>query len=153
MPFFSFSLNHTFFSVMNLPTNRKRARLLIKTDYHELLEACREVMKREDLVPGRPYKSSQLRPPDSIRKLGPSAVRYKDNTLNIYIRGFMDRFGVTAYSQDFDAPKGFKYGGTELIPGLSYWDEGIGRNSAYDKWIEKFIQKGKERQAETKTNN
>ncbi|MHC4727235.1 MAG: hypothetical protein ACYS17_08380 [Planctomycetota bacterium] len=153
MPFFSCSLKHTFYSVMNLPTNRKRARLLIKTDYHALLEACREVMKREDLVPGVRYEPSRLGLPKVIRELGPSAISKRDNYLNIYIRGFMDRFGVYAYPQDFEAPyKGFKYDGIELIPGLWFYAEGlvpkpgsdyVDPNSEYVKWIEKFIQKGK----------
>ena len=146
MPFFSCSLKNTFFSVMNLPTNRKRARLLCKTNYQVLLETCREVMKRGDLVSGRVYESSQF--PKEIRKLVRSAIKYKDNTLNIYIYGFMDRFGVIAYSQDFEAPKGYTYRGKKLIPGLWYWDEGIGRSSDYDKWIEIFIQKGKKKQAQ-----
>ena len=131
---------------MNLPTNRKRAHLLIKTDYHALLEACREVLKREDLVPGRAYNASRLELPKVIRKLGPSAIRKNDNFLNIYIRGFNDRFGVYAYPQDFEVPyKGFEYGGKKLIPGLWYYDEGYTPkpDPEYDKWIEAFIQKGK----------
>ena len=131
---------------MNLPTNRKRARLLIKTNYHDLLEACRDVMKREDLVPSRAYKSSRLQLPEVIRKLGPSAIRKNDNFINIYIRGFMDRFGVYAYPQDFEVPyKGFEYGYKELIQGLWYYDEGYSPkpDPEYDKWIEKFIEKNK----------
>ena len=143
MPFFSLSLNQTFLSVMNLPTNRIRARLLYKTDYQALLVACREVLEREDLVAGMRYEPSKLRLPNVIRKLGPTTVIKDKNYLNIYIRGFMDRFGVYAYPEDFEAPKGYTFNGKELIPGLWYYDEGIGRDSDYDKWIETFIQKGK----------
>ena len=153
MPFFSLQWEQTFFSVMHLPTNRKRVRLLCKTDYHALLVACREVMKQEDLVPDMRYEPSRLRLPKVIRELGPSTISKRDNYLNIYIRGFMDRFGVYAYPQDFEAPyKGFKYDGMELIPGLWFYDEGlvpkpgsdyVDPNSEHVKWIENFIQKGK----------
>jgi hypothetical protein len=51
--------------------------------------------------------------------------------------------------------KGFEYRDKELIPGLWYYDEGYSPkpDSAYDKWIETFIQKGKKRQADFQTNN
>jgi len=161
--FFSSQWKLSFYSVMHLPTYRKRVRLLCKTDYQDLLAACREVMKREDLVHGTRYEPSRLQLPEVIRKLDPSAISKCDNYLFIYIRGFMDRFGVYAYPQDFEEPyKGFKYGGLELIPGLWFYDEGlvykpgsdsVDPNSEYVKWIKNFIQKGKKRQVNINMEN
>lgn len=163
MIIFSSQWKLSFYSFMHLPTYRKRVRLLCKTDYHALLAACREVMQREDLVPGVRYEPSWLQLHEVIRKLDPSAISKCDNYLFIYIRGFMDRFGVYAYPQDFEEPyKGFKYDGLELIPGLWFYDEGlvpkpgsdsVDPNSEHVKWIKNFIQKGKKRQANINTEN
>lgn len=68
---------------MHLPTYQKRVRLLCKTDYQDLLAACREVMQREDLVPGMRYEPSRLQLPKVIRKLDPSAISKRDNYLNL----------------------------------------------------------------------
>jgi hypothetical protein len=131
-----------------------QVRLLCKTDHQELLEACREIMRDDELMkPGMKYpvRGAKRRPeisrlPKPILDLEPSAV-FTPNPIE-YIRlemaGGANHFRVRAYPENFQKPfANFEYGDKELIPGLWYYDDGYHQNPEYGKKIEDLMQKHK----------
>ena len=141
---------------MGYQANRMRVRLLSETDHQVLLEACREVMKRGELEPGRrywvrgPHRSPEVsRFPRVIIDLEPSYVRINDlfGYLGIVMHRGMANFGVNAYPENFQKPfPNYSYGNKELVEGLWYFDDGYGpgTDSAYDKKIEALLKKRKQ---------
>ena len=132
-----------------------QARLLCGTDHQVLLEACWELSRRVsagDLESGNYYirtqpdhQASQF--PQVILDLAPNYVFIDENDSGrvvLEMRGGLDHFGVTAYTEDYmeSGPK-HEYGDRELIPGLWYYDNGYFNNPEYDKKIDELIKEHK----------
>jgi len=128
-----------------------QVRLLCKTNYQELLEACRELMRDDELMkPGMTYpvRGAKRRPeisrlPQPILDLEPSCVNIGDTVeyIGLEMAGGTNHFGVRAYPENFQKPfANFKYGDKELIPGLWYYDDGYHHNPRYGKKIEDLMQ-------------
>ena len=131
-----------------------KVRLLCKTDYQALLEACNELSKqvaKGNLKPGKykvlispdPQVSQFARP---ILELKPSYVYIDEDSGRVLIEMVdgLIHFGVCAYPEDFEVPfRGFEYGYKELIPRLWYYDYRYRENTQYEKIIDALIQEGK----------
>ena len=136
---------------------RMRVGLLCKTDHQDLLEACRELLRKVEtgelntgfytvrggIFSPRSPEASQF--PQVILDLQPRDVFIRrDKYVTMEMHGGIDHFGVHAYPDDFKEPfKGFKYGDREIIPGLWYYDENYVYEPNYDKRIDALMQKRK----------
>ncbi|MBN2133286.1 MAG: hypothetical protein JW741_27555 [Sedimentisphaerales bacterium] len=133
-----------------------RVRLLTKTDFEALVKAGREVISQVHIPPD-PHGARRIgsfpvpagvQIPAAIRRLHPRgfAMTY-DGYLFIQMHGAIDNFGVRIYPADFEPPdQYFKHGDRQLIDGLWYYDDNLGRGTEYDKWIDTLIAKNKTRQ-------
>ncbi len=128
-----------------------RIRVLCKTDYRALLDACRELSQRADkgelqhkkyFVYARGPDVSTF--PRAILDLEPSTVTI-DTTGRVMIAvvgGLGGHFGVLAYPEGFEASyPDFKCGDRKLIDGLWYYDEKYNENPGYDKRIDAVIKR------------
>ncbi len=141
------------FLIMAGRANRMRVRLLCKTDYQALLEACRKVLREGDIKAGPRYRVRDAQGrlevsllPQLILDLEPSYVLIDDTDgyLTLEMAGGMDHFGVRAYPEDFRKPvPSYVYGDKELIEGLWYYDIDYEGNPKYQKWIEALLRKRK----------
>jgi hypothetical protein len=130
-----------------------RERLLCKTDYRILLDACRDILKQVDkgeLKPGKYYVRRDPSPevshfPKQILDLKPSCIYVHDRScISLEMLGGLDHFGVKAYSEDFNkSSPDYVYRDRKLIEGLWYYDDGYRGNPEYDKVIDEVINKNK----------
>lgn len=134
----------------------RQMRLLCETDYHVLLESCRQLSRRVttgDLKPGQYNIRLEPNPessrfPRPILDLEPTYVIIEpDGVVQIELYGGFVHYGVIAYPEDFKEPPYSFYGsGRKLIDGLWYYDEGYKEIPEYQKRIEALIAKGKAKQ-------
>ena len=144
------------FFIAGHQTKQLQVRLLCKTDHKALLEACREVLKRGNLEPGRNYTVNGSHQSPEVSRF-PRPI-FLDSTSYVRIdeiSGFLIlglspvsgySFGIYAYPENYNYKetfKGSKYGDKELIPGLWYYDDNYLHNPDYDKKIEAFLKKKK----------
>ena len=134
-----------------------RHRLLCETDYHVLLDACRETLKKVEkggLTPGIYSSGENLLPesslfPKFILDLKPVYIYIDENEkgrIMVALSGGLSHIGVAAYSMDFKPPwNEFKFGDKELIPGLWYYDDRY-EDPNYYKEIDKIIQNNSSQQ-------
>lgn len=137
-------------------SRERRILLLHHTDYEQLLEAGRQILKEgpKDLknyhylgpqhINGFPVPHS-VRIPKVIRRLRPyaSLINYNGYVVIQMKQGAIG-FGVKIYPEGFEPPnRFFIYGHRELLPGLWYVDENYLNTLEYDKTIDSIIQKGK----------
>jgi len=144
------------FSIVG-PLRRARINLLCKTDHQVLLEACRELSRREASGELKAKRYHVYPPPDpevstfprTILDLKPSTVTVDPGgVVMVAVVGGLDHFGVIAYPEgieDIAPPPGIEfgaYGDRKLIEGLWYYDDGYDNNPKYDKkisaWMEKY---------------
>lgn len=146
--------DHEFMQVLYKYSQKRRVRLLYKTDHQALLGACRELSRRVsvgDLKPGKYLLSGSSRRkevsqfPQPILDLGPINVFIDyDGRVMLEMAGGLDHFGVSAYPEDYKKPPHTeKLGDKKLIPGLWYYDDGYRDNPEYEKIIEALRPKGK----------
>jgi len=137
---------------MHYRTNQNQERLLCETNYEELLEACRVLMKDDEFMkPGMryPVRGAKRHPrtskfPQIILDLNPSVVCIGNapEYIRLEMAGGITHFGVRAYPENFTKPfPNFEYGDKELIPGLWYYDDGNLENPEYNERIEALIRK------------
>lgn len=146
--------DHEFMQVLYKFSQKRRVRLLYKTDHQALLGACRELSRRVsvgDLKPGKYLLSGSSRRkevsqfPQPILDLGPINVFIDyDGRVMLEMAGGLDHFGVSAYPEDYKKPPHTeKLGDKKLIPGLWYYDDGYRDNPEYEKIIEALRLKAK----------
>jgi hypothetical protein len=139
-------------------------RLLRDTDYHTLLDACRELSQRAGelgLKPGHEYNMHLDPSPEAakfpaiIRELDPMHVCLVNEYVWIVFAGGLAHCGVRAYPPNYDnsATPGVKLGDIELIPGLWYYDEAYDGNAYHRKRIDALIEEGKKRHPSRQTTN
>ena len=128
-----------------------RIRVLCRTDYKALLDACRELSQRADKgeLKHKQYFVYAPTPevsafPRAILDLEPSTVTI-DATGRVMIAivgGLGGHFGVLAYPEGFEASyPHFICGDRKLIDGLWYYDEKYNENPGYDKKVDAWIKK------------
>jgi len=146
---------HIFSYVLFQSRLNAQEKLLCKTDYKLLLEACRELPVPIE-KPARIYysaKSISKYPPEGMSNISKRIIIGLKPTL-IFVddigRMVIDMgnshwsFGIYAYSKDFNEPfTGFYYGDRELVTGLWYYDEQYEYKTGYGEEIEALIQKNK----------
>jgi len=152
--------DHEFMQVLYKYSQKRRVRLLYKTDHQALLGACRELSRRVsvgDLKPGKYSLSGSSRRkevsqfPQPILDLGPIHVFIDyDGRVMLEMAGGLDHFGVSAYPEDYKKPPHTeKLGDKKLLDGLWYYDDGYQycdspeEYEEYDKQIEALRPKGK----------
>lgn len=140
--------------VMYIYVQRKRVKLLYKTDHQALLEACRE-LSRSAATGSLKHRKYNIRSyshpkaaglPKAILDLGPNHVLiYDDGRVKLEMMGGLDHFGINAYPEDYKKlPHMDKLGDKKLIDGLWYYDDGYRvRPEDYDKRIEALRPKGR----------
>jgi hypothetical protein len=113
-----------------------RRQLFEKTDYHELLNAGRNILSKAVIEKGiaedgkkysRLVIPKDVKIPNIIRRLkligNPQTIITDYGCLKIFLGNRLGNFGVIIYPDDFKEPYGnFKYGDKELLPGLWYYD-------------------------------
>lgn len=142
-----------FFAVRDL--NRKKIRLLCRTDHKALLEACRELSERAsagDLKAGKydiersaDAKISSF--PRAILDLKPNYIYIDENDCGrvmVEMFGGLSHLGVLAYTENYKKPSWSEYGDRQLLTGLWYYDDGYDHNPEYDKIIDALIAKYKQ---------
>jgi hypothetical protein len=147
--------DHEFMQVLYKYSQKRRVRLLYKTDHQALLGACRELSRRVsvgDLKPGKyllsgsSHRKEVSQFPQPILDLGPINVFIDyDGRVMLEMAGGLDHFGVSAYPKDYKKPPhAEKLGDKKLIDGLWYYDDGYRvRPEDYDKRIEALRPKAK----------
>jgi hypothetical protein len=134
-------------------------RLLRDTDHQALLEACRELARREsagELKPKRYHVHAPADPevaafPQVILDLEPSTVSITGGTVMVAVAGGLDHFGVIAYPEgveDIEPPPGVDlgdYGDRKLLEGLWYYDDGYERDPEYDEKVSAWMGRHKEK--------
>jgi len=138
-----------------------RTHLLCEIDHQALLKACRELSKKvaDGEIERRTYKlrrrsrysevESQF--PQPILDLKPHFVMFFPQgsvVLTVHRRNvFESESGFVAYPEDSEAPWIDSRGeeGTQLIPGLWYYDEAFGEDPEAEKKIKAIIEKHKDK--------
>jgi hypothetical protein len=106
-------------------------RLIYKTNHHELLVACRQLMNKGfegQYVCKWPDKNPEVENfPEIILQLKPTYVWIHDEGyVDIELFGGMSHYGVIAYTADFNEPyERFNYGNKKLIDGLWFQSDFI----------------------------
>ena len=133
-------------------------RLLCETDYHILLDACRELSKRNttgDLKSDHYWvridkepKASQFKFPQVIMDIEPLFVEIRDEGIVRLEMAGLPMYGVSASPNI--PPKPVPFADVELIPGLWYYDEDYNNfnHPKHKTRIDELIQRGKNRQEE-----
>ncbi len=133
---------------------KRRTDLLYRVDHRALFSACMELSERVaggDLKPRMYYPSDPVhgaevsRFPQAIRDLEPDYVMIDiGGVVMVALTGGIDRFGVTAYPEDYGGPPvSGSYGHKKLLDGLWYYDAGYDRDPQYEKKIEALRPKDK----------
>jgi hypothetical protein len=127
-------------------SDRERANLLYNTDPLSLLEACRAIMTnrhafaKDPNMPGPDDpQTSCIDPrdpkvPPIIQSLHPSYIVATDNDVELELHGGFDHYGVFVLSATNNT--GRPADPFELVPGLFYFDEGLGYDR--DRWMRKL---------------
>ena len=141
----------------------RRERLLCETDYHILLDACRELSKRNatgDLKSDiywvrkdKEPKASQFNFPRVIMDTEPLFVEIIDEGIVRLEMAGLPMYGVTAFPNIPTKP--LPFGDVELIPGLWYYDEDYNnfKHPKHKKRIDAMIQRGEKKQEERDMDN
>ena len=138
-----------------------RKRLLCETNYDALLACSRDLLKMvaEGRLKPDLYRAACDRPSPQVSQFPKLILDLAPELVHIDAQGFltiemrshgMDHCGVIAYPEDFKIPyPGFEYGGQgKLIDGLWYYDNEYIYDPAYDKVIDRLIEKGRQVQGE-----
>lgn len=130
--------------------------LLYETDHKALLEACRKVLKeaREGKWEYRQYSISYIpepntdKLPEPILKLNPTYITIGRDSMMIEMLGGLGHFGVTAFSEEsqFEGLEGKK-----LLDGLWYYSDGYREVPNYEKVVESWRPKSKEKEKNIST--
>jgi hypothetical protein len=134
---------------------RREMRLLCETNYEVLLAACRKLSKRvvEGELNADQYNvrldpdPESLRFPQPILDLEPTYVILDSNgIITIELHGGFLHYGVIGYPEDYEKPRGYRYGDIKLITGLWYYNEDYEGSAEVRKRIDVLIEKGKDNQ-------
>jgi len=110
----------------------KKQRLLYQTDQHELLKACRQIIKNYNdgvfstakiNIGDEQFAKDMKHIPEIILNLEPVYVWLSKNRVMVALIGGMDHAGVTAYMNNEEAVAGDD--DMKLIDGLLYYDDGL----------------------------
>jgi hypothetical protein len=134
-----------------------RDRLLCQTDYQVLLDACRDLLERQEpgvyLVGDRPQSPVVLQFPRPILELAPESIRISHDghmVIEMFGNG-MYHCGAFTYPQRYEkANRGSTLGNRMLVEGLWYYDDQYNDDPGYGKVIDKLIEKGKKGHSELK---
>lgn len=133
---------------------QRLTRLLCKTDYQELLAACRQLSALATtgaLPPGDYWVRLNRQPqlaevPVPIVKVDPIYVHIDDEGYVILEMGGIPSYGVVAYPRGSKVEDSWFTGSIQLIPGLYYYDEDYhDQFPDYMQHINKLIQEGRMR--------
>lgn len=134
---------------------QRRTDLLYRVDHRALFSACMELSERVasgDLKPRMYYPSDPMhsaeisRFPQAILDLNPTYVMIDSaGAVMVALTGGVDRFGVTAYPENYGGPPvSGSYGDKKLLDGLWYYDDGYREDArGYEKRIEALRPKEK----------
>ncbi|MHC4694184.1 MAG: hypothetical protein ACYS67_15690 [Planctomycetota bacterium] len=135
---------------------QRQVLLLYETDHKALLEACRKVLKeaREGKWEYRQYPIRYIpdpntdKLPEPILRLNPTYIWIGKDSMMIEMLGGLAHFGVTAFSEESEF-EGLE--GKKLLDGLWYYSDGYHEVPDYDKVVESWRPKSKEKEKNTPT--
>ena len=139
-------------------TRQRQVLLLYETDHKALLEACRKVLKeaREGKWEYRQYPIRYIpdpntdKLPEPILRLNPTYIRIGKDSVMIEMLGGLAHFGVTAFSEENEY-EGLV--GKKLLDGLWYYSDGYCEIPDYEKVVESWRPKSKEREKNIPTHD